>query len=859
MTMNIKTSYANVPQWKSVTVKSKMPKALQKLDELANNMWWTWNSDAYSLFHDINEKAFRKSSKNVVDMLSMLSYEELNALSSNQEFLSRMDAVYDHFRQYMDVKPDSNRPSVAYFCMEYGLYHFMKIYSGGLGILAGDYLKQASDSNVDMVAVGLLYRYGYFTQELAMDGSQIAKYEAQDFDRLPLHKVYDEEGKQMIIDLPFPGYTLYARVWRIDVGRIKLFLLDTDFEMNSEFDRQITHTLYGGDWENRLKQEFLLGIGGMAVLERLGIKCDIYHCNEGHAALCNVQRLVDYIKQGLQFDEALELVRASSLYTVHTPVPAGHDYFDEGLFGKYMGAYPAQLGISWEEFMGLGRMNPEDKNERFCMSLFLCNTCQEVNGVSWLHGKVSQKMFNGVWKGYFPEENHVGYVTNGVHLPTWAAREWKTFYEKTFGKDFYQDMSNPTIWEKIYEVPDEEIWNLRIALKQKLVNYIRERFRESWLKNQGDPSRVVSLLDKINPNALLIGFGRRFATYKRAHLLFTDLERLKKIVNNVDYPVQFIFAGKAHPHDGAGQGLIKRIYEISRMPEFLGKVLILENYDMELGRRLISGVDIWMNTPTRPQEASGTSGEKALMNGLLNLSVLDGWWLEGYREGAGWALTEKRTYDNQSFQDQLDASTIYNLLEREIIPLYYQRNSNGISSGWIRAIKNSIAQIAPHYTMKRQLDDYYDKFYCKEAKRFHLLSADNNAKAKELTAWKQEVVKVWNDIKVISFEILDEITHGPVTSGKDYDITVKIDEQGLDDAIGVELVVLTSNEKGEDVLYKVFPFKVVGREGNVFTFKFNDSIDDAGSFKVAYRFFPKHQLLAHRQDFCYVTWFNRSL
>ena len=373
-----------------------------------------------------------------------------------------------------------------------------------------------------------------------------------------------------------------------------------------------------------MRQEYLLGIGGVLLLKKLGIKKDIYHCNEGHAALCNVQRLVDYTESGLDFGQALELVRASSLYTVHTPVPAGHDYFDEGLFGKYLGWVPERLGISWNDFIGLGRMNDEDHGEKFCMSTFLCKTCQEVNGVSKLHGEVSREMFNGIWRGYFPEESHVGYVTNGVHLPTWIAHEWRTVFEKYFDPDFMKDQSNPAYWERIYEIPDAVIWDTRIRLKNRLIKYIRDRFRESWLKNQGDPSRVVSLLDKIRPNALLIGFSRRFATYKRAHWLFSDLERLKKIVNNPDYPVQFIFAGKAHPADGAGQGLIKRIYEISQQPEFIGKILFLENYDMELAHRLVSGVDIWLNTPTRKMEASGTSGEKAQMNGVLNFSVLDG-------------------------------------------------------------------------------------------------------------------------------------------------------------------------------------------------------------------------------------------
>ena len=621
--MKIKVSNVNTPNWKEVTVKSRIPEELEKLSEIARNIWWAWNFEATELFRDLDPELWKECGQNPVLLLERMSYEKLEALAKDKVILRRMNEVYTKFRDYMDVKPDEQRPSIAYFSMEYGLSSVLKIYSGGLGVLAGDYLKEASDSNVDLCAVGFLYRYGYFTQTLSMDGQQIANYEAQNFGQLPIERVMDANGQPLIVDVPYLDYFVHANVWRVNVGRISLYLLDTDNEMNSEFDRPITHQLYGGDWENRLKQEILLGIGGILTLKALGIKKDVYHCNEGHAALINVQRICDYVATGLTFDQAIELVRASSLYTVHTPVPAGHDYFDEGLFGKYMGGYPSRMGISWDDLMDLGRNNPGDKGERFCMSVFACNTSQEVNGVSWLHGKVSQEMFSSIWKGYFPEESHVGYVTNGVHFPTWSATEWKELYFKYFNENFWFDQSNPKIWEAIYNVPDEEIWKTRMTMKNKLVDYIRKSFRDTWLKNQGDPSRIVSLMDKINPNALLIGFGRRFATYKRAHLLFTDLDRLSKIVNNPDYPVQFLFTGKAHPHDGAGQGLIKRIIEISRRPEFLGKIIFLENYDMQLARRLVSGVDIWLNTPTRPLEASGTSGEKALMNGVVNFSVLD--------------------------------------------------------------------------------------------------------------------------------------------------------------------------------------------------------------------------------------------
>ena len=854
--MKIKADYANAPQWKELTVKSTLPEQLKCLNEIAHNMWWVWNYEARDLFRDLDPELYHDAKHNPVMLLERLSFTRKEEILKDKALMKRIQSVYALFREYMDVKPDQTRPSVAYFCMEYGIHSALKIYSGGLGMLAGDYVKEASDSNVDMCAVGFLYRFGYFTQSLSMDGQQIANYESQNFGSLPIERELDENGNPLVIDVPYTNYQVHAYVWRVNVGRVKLYLLDTDNELNSEFDRPITHSLYGGDWENRLKQEILLGIGGMLLLKKLGIKKDVYHCNEGHAALCNLQRLCDYIDGGMTFNEALELVRASSLYTVHTPVPAGHDYFDEGLFGKYMGGYPAKLGISWDEFIGMGRINPEDHNERFCMSTFACNTCQEVNGVSKLHGWVSQQMFAPIWNGYYPEENHVGYVTNGVHFPTWCATEWRKVYGKYFNENHMYDQSNQSIWEAIYNVPDEEIWETRMALKNKLVSYIREQFRDTWLRNQGDPSRVLNLLERINPNALIIGFCRRFATYKRAHLLFTDLDRLAKIVNDPEHPVQFLFAGKAHPADGAGQGLIKKIYEISRRPEFLGKIIFLENYDMKLARRLVTGVDIWMNTPTRPLEASGTSGEKALMNGVVNLSVLDGWWLEGYREGAGWALTEKRTFQNQEQQDQLDAATIYSLLENEILPLYYARNSKGYSEGWIQTVKNSIAQIAPHYTMKRQLDDYFTKFYGPLAERRKMLFADNFKKAKDIAAWKELVASRWDSIHVVSYEKEEDMLKGDVLSGKKYNVKYVIDEQGLDDAIGLELVTIYRDEDGREHISQVEPLEVTKRDGNLYTFEGTHVIPTAGSFKVAYRMYPKNADLPHRQDFCYVKWFN---
>ncbi len=850
--MKLQVSNSNAPTWRDMTVKSELPSKLKHLEKLSKNLWWVWNSEAKALFRDLNPDLWRSTGENPVMVLQRLSSERIKEVLADENFLSRVEKVYANFKEYMSKPMRKDIPSVSYFSMEYGLCNCLKIYSGGLGVLAGDYIKEASDSCVDMTAVGFLYRYGYFTQTLSVDGQQIANYEPQNFDQLPIEQVTDKNGAPVILEVPFPGRTIYSHIWKVSVGRMNLYLMDTDFDMNSEFDRQITHQLYGGDWENRIKQEYMLGIGGVLMLQKLGINNQIYHCNEGHAALLNLQRLVDYVRSGLDFNVALEMVRATGLYTVHTPVPAGHDYFDEGLFGKYMGEFPAKLGISWNDLMNMGRENP-NTNEKFSMSVFALNTCQEANGVSWLHGEVSKKMFAGIWKGYNWAESHVGYVTNGVHMPTWAASEWKQFYTEHLGEQVFENQSDPEAWKGIFNVADEEIWNQRMILKNKFINFVKRDFKAKWLANQGDPSAVMKIIDKINPNALIIGFARRFATYKRAHLLFTDLDRLAKIVNNEQFPVQFVFSGKAHPADGAGQGLIKHIMEISRMPQFLGKIIFLEDYNMVVAKRLVTGVDIWLNTPTRPLEASGTSGEKAEMNGVLNFSVLDGWWYEGYRfdEKAGWALTDKRTFQDQSQQDKLDAATIYSMLENEIIPLYFEKNSKGYSPRWIQYIKGSIGHIAPHFTMKRMIDDYISRFYDKEGARAKRLAAHDYALAKEIVAWKEKVATAWDGIKVFDIQAPNDLA-GSVT-GRKFDVTAIIDTNGLGKDLGLEMVIYKV-ENGEERFWKTIDFKVIKEEGDVLTYELHSTVYDPGVFRIGYRLYPKNSNLPHRMDFAYTRW-----
>ena len=853
--MIIKSSYSNSPIWRDIHVHAVLPPELEPLQEISHNLWWVWNEEARAIFEDLDLKEWEKSEKNPVVMMQNLQSDVTEKAIKNGELMERLHRVHDTFKRYMNQPYDAHRPSVAYFSMEYGLSHVLKIYSGGLGVLAGDYLKEASDSRVDMTAVGFLYRYGYFTQSLSVDGQQIASYEAQNFGSLPITQVMNPDGSPMILEVPFHDRIVYSNVWKVGVGRVDLYLMDTDLEHNSEFDRSITHQLYGGDWENRMKQEYLLGIGGMLLLKKLGIKKEVYHMNEGHAAFISVQRLRDYVKEeGLSFNEALEVVRASSLYTVHTPVPAGHDYFDEHLIQKYLAPIVERIGIPWSRFMDMGRANP-GSDEKFSMSVFALNTAQEANGVSELHGTVSQQMFQPVWKGYFPEESHVSYVTNGVHLPSWATSQVKALYRKHFGDEFFQDQSNMKRWQKIYDVSDQEIWELRCHLKKMLIDYIHEEFKEGWLKNQADPSRIMTMLEEVSPNALLIGFSRRFATYKRAHLLFTDLDRLSRIVNNPKYPVRFIFAGKAHPADGGGQGLIKQIVEISRRPEFLGKIIFLENYDMRLAKRLISGVDVWLNTPTRAQEASGTSGEKAQMNGVLNFSVLDGWWYEGYVEGAGWALTDKRTYDNQSYQDELDATTIYSMLENEIIPLYYAHNSNGYSHEWVQYIKKSMAEIAPRFNTKRMMDDYFDRFYNKLAERSKRVQANNYAKAREIVKWKEATASQWDTLEVVKVEFNPNVRMKVNNGPEEVYGRVVIDKKNLPCDIGVEVVVIDHDNlhKGPRFI-EAFEFNLVKTEGSRLYFETAQSLNDPGTRQYGLRVFPKHPGLPHRNDFAYMKW-----
>ncbi|KPL12095.1 MAG: alpha-glucan phosphorylase [Bacteroides sp. SM23_62] len=847
---------AEPPDWKKFEVREMIPEKLNALEDIAMNLYWSWDEEATAFFRSIDPDLWEEANHNPILAARSLPLSRFKELEEDKEFIREMNRIHKKCLRYTERKKEAVGPRIAYFSMEYGIHDSLKTYSGGLGLLAGDYLKEASDYNRNLVGVGLLYRYGYFTQIVSASGEQISADIPQDFSRIPVRQVRDEHGNWQTISIQMPGRTMKARIWRVDVGRVELYLLDTDFEENIEQDRRVTHHLYGGDLENRFKQELLLGVGGIRLLQTLGIEPDLYHCNEGHAAFIGLERLRRLIsEQNLSFPEALELVRSSTLYTTHTPVPAGHDSFEEGLVRMYMSHYPDRLNISWEQFIGLGRLRPEDPHEKFSMSYLAINLSQEVNGVSRLHGKVTQHMFNDLWKGYNPDELHIGYVTNGVHFPTWTAPEWSNLYRKYFGEDFVEHQYDLQRWQKIYEVDEKEIWDLRNSLRDKMIQHVKSRIKKAAVKRLEDPRIIMEVEEKLSSDVLTIGFARRFATYKRANLLFRDPERLARIINDPEKPVQFIFAGKAHPNDKAGQELIKFIIEKSKQPEFIGRIMFLQNYDISLAQKLVQGVDIWLNTPTRPLEASGTSGEKAVMNGCLHFSVLDGWWAEGYREGAGWALPEERTYENQPYQDELDAETIYTLLEDEITNMFYKRRTNDVPLEWIRTIKNSIAQVAPNFTMNRMFRDYEEKFYHKLHERSQKMKADDLAMVRDLSSWKRFILRHWDGINIVGFRHPD-VSRDVVSLGDTYSAEVVLELNELDPSdIGVEIVIpdFSMGDDEETITFSK-EFELVKQENGQSFFSIEVTPARSGVLNYGIRIFPRNVNLPHRQDFALVKW-----
>jgi glycogen phosphorylase len=845
----------NSTRLRRLFVEPKLPAGLEPLMELANNLWWSWDVDATQLFKDIDAAGLIAADYNPIALLETLSAERSEELVKDKDFMKRLKAVYTKFTKYMETPKPAGQPKVAYFCMEYGLHQSMRLYSGGLGILAGDYIKEASDANADFVAIGLLYRYGYFQQDISLNGEQIHNYDAAKFTQLPLEPVRDAQGEWVKVFVNFGQQTIWAKVWELKVGRISLYLLDTDIEDNKWEYRSVTHQLYGGDNEMRIRQEILLGIGGYRILKALGRPADVYHLNEGHAAFLGLERLKHYIKRrGFSFDQALEIVKSTQLFTTHTPVPAGHDSFADNLMQAYLSDIIYDLDLSWREFMALGKEEPDNPMETFSMSHLAIQTSVGLNGVSWLHGDVSRKMFNHLYPDFHHSEVHIGHVTNSVHYPTWTAPVWQAFYEKTLGANIVEKQADFKFWEKVNAVPDETLVDLRRKCKADLFTWLRSSLQSDLTDRGANPRDIFEVINNLNEDALVIGFARRFATYKRATLLFTNPERLASIVNATDKPVIFLFAGKAHPADKLGQEFIRLVYHTTQDPRFKGKVLFLENYSMEMAKLLTAGVDIWLNNPMRPKEASGTSGMKAIMNGVMNFSVLDGWWVEGYKPGAGWALPLEDTYTDLSLQNQLDAELIYNTFENDIVPTYYADGKPGANKAWVSHIRNTITQIVPQFTMRRMLDDYTERYYNPLFKRSTKLANAGFAGAMQLAEWKNKIKSIWSAVELVHLDTFDSVNKSlHIGDSFNTEVTIKLMDVPANE-VGVELVFFKRKSETEIQLIEVIPLQFKEHRGALGVYGCTVKPGHAGVTEYGFRMFPQHPDLPNRLDFPLVKW-----
>src|SRR5437899_279841 len=737
-----------------------LPDRLQALQKLAYNMWWCWNHEAISLLRRVDEDLFDAVENSPVKLLGTIEQARLEELLHDDGFLAHMDRVEAALDNYMtsttwfqETYGAESTCRIAYFSAEFGIHESIPIYSGGLGLLAGDHLKAASDLGIPLSGVGLMYREGYFRQYLNVDGWQQERYPENDFFNLPLIPETKPDGSALLISVPFPGREVWARIWRIQVGRIPLYLLDTNIAKNAPDDRNITSQLYGGDNDTRVRQEMVMGIGGSRALRALGKAPTVCHMNEGHSAFCGLERIrILMEEQNLDFSSAREAVAAGTCFTTHTPVPAGNDVFPPQLIEHYFSSYLPLLRIDRNEFLGMGRQNPRDTNEQFCMTVLAIRLANITNGVSRLHGSVSRKMWKNLWPDLPDAEIPITSITNGVHTRSWLAPEMTQLYDRYLGIQWEERPTDHSIWRRVDHIPDAELWRTHERRRERLIAFARRRLK-TQLKRRGAPLAEIARADEVlDPEALTIGFARRFATYKRGTLIFRNLDRLGAIINDKDRPVQLLFAGKAHPRDHGGKELIAEIVHIARRSEFRRRVVFLEDYEINLARYMVQGVDVWLNNPRRPLEASGTSGMKICPNGGINLSILDGWWVEGYAQDNGWAIGAGEEYTDLHYQDDVESRAIYDLLEQEIVPLFYTRSSDGLPRGWLKVMKRSIATICPAFNTNRMVQDYVEKAYWPSWQRFDKLSADNLAKARNLAQWRKRIAQGWNQIKVESVE-----------------------------------------------------------------------------------------------------------
>jgi starch phosphorylase len=846
-----------------VTVIPQVPERINRLEELAYNLWWSWHTEALKLFKTIDPDLWENCQKNPIKFINNVEQSKLEVAANNEDFLSQYDLILSKFDSYMNdtntwfktTYPKKSKDKIAYFSAEYGLDESFPVYSGGLGILSGDHCKSASDLGLPFVAVGLLYKQGYFNQRINKEGWQEASYTELDISELPIKPVLTKSGEELVINIDFPGRVVFARVWQVNIGRIKLYMLDTNVESNSQYDRDITARLYGGDQEMRIQQEIFLGIGGLKVLKAIGIKPTVYHMNEGHSAFICIELIKNLIQEKqISFDSAKEIVSSCTVFTTHTPVPAGIDIFPVALMDKYFGSYWNQMGISRHEFMELGMSQANEAGQSFNMGVLALKVAGKKNGVSKLHGEVSRNIFRDVWPLVPEEEVPISHVTNGVHTLTWLDSDLKELYDEYLPTDWEMNISSAKTWKAIDKIPNRKLWELHRHNKAKLFEMARKNIKEQMERNGEQPGEIMKVDNMLNPDILTIGFARRFATYKRANLIFRDIERIKRILGNSEMPVQIIFAGKAHPADRPGQEIIKNIYDISRTPEFKGKVILLENYNMSVARYLLHGVDIWMNNPRRPLEASGTSGQKAAINGAINFSILDGWWIEGYKNNSGWAIGKNEYYSSLNHQDNVDSDSIYTTLEKQIIPLYYTTDINGVPNDWVEKMKASIKVVAPEFSTERMLKDYTNDFYVPQMERYNSVTQDSFAKINDLCTWKDYISQNWDNIHINPIN-LTAYENNPICVNQSISPACLVYLGNIDPKdVDVEVYYGKISDDGELRESASCPMKLAQKNGDMYEYKSEIVMKNGGNYGFTYRVVPKNSMLINKQDMGLVKW-----
>ena len=849
-----------------ITVNPQLPKRINKLSTIANNLWWSWNTEFLRLFQRIDGDLWEQSNKNPVKFLKHVSQESLENSAKDISFLKEYDKVVEEFEGYMNSKntwfnknyPEEKNDLIAYFSAEYGLDQTIPIYSGGLGILSGDHLKSASDLGIPLVAVGLLYKDGYFSQKIDGDGKQQSEYNQIDLYDLPINPVKNEIGDDLIIYVKFPKRRLYLKVWRINVGRIKLYLLDSDIDKNNPEDRDVTLKLYGGDQEMRIRQEIVLGQAGVQLLTKyLKLDPTVYHMNEGHSAFLNLEIIKNIIaEKKVSFDVAKDIASSKTVFTTHTPVPAGNDIFPLDLVEKYFKDFWPQLGLSRDEFMKLGMKPGNELDSGFNMGILALKIAGKKNGVSKLHGAVSRELFGEIWPNIASNEAPIGYVTNGIHTCSWLAPKLKELYNKYLIPYWQDSMYQDQVWEKIKNIPNDKLWGVHNDRKLKLLKIVKENTTERLRRSGYSYEAINEIVSKLNPNVLTIGFARRFATYKRATLIFKDLERITQILNDSERPVQLIFAGKAHPADKEGQDLIKYIHQVSMMPQFKGKIFLLENYNIAMSRYLISGVDVWLNNPRRPMEASGTSGQKASVNGVINFSVLDGWWAEGYNQKNGWTIGTNAEYNSYEEQDQADSQSLYRTLEEKIIPTYYDRNDHNLPLKWIEIMKNSIISTGGKYSTARMLVDYTNKYYMPLAKlnQKYYTNIENVA---EYNAWKKDINTNWKDIKITQINNLDNIT---IDAGNKIEVSCEVELPNINvENIEVEVYYGKILENGVVENVSIIPMQLTKSNEQEKKYHFTAKIEltTGGNYGYTFRVMPKHEMILEPANLNLVKWITK--